>query len=254
MKDWYTDFYAKAPFSKAHITFCEQVYGKNLCQHGFMDMEQLHKLLEALDLTEESVVLDLGCGNGMIAEYISDCAGAHVYGMDYIPVAIEQALERTKAKAAHLTFQVGDINAIDYPADFFDVILSIDTLYFGEIDHILSQLAPVLKPKGRIAAFYGIALWEDETLTKDNLAADRTPLALSLDRHNFTYRTWNFTDADYRHAQRRLEVLAALKAQFETEDIQFIYQNRLDEANGTIKTSEEGNCSRFLYLAEKRQT
>jgi ubiquinone/menaquinone biosynthesis C-methylase UbiE len=252
MKDWYTEYYAKAPYSKAHATFCEQVYGKDLCQHGFMDMAQLDTLLEVVGLTAQDVVFDLGCGNGMIAEYISDCTSAHVYGMDYIPAAITQARDRTRAKADRLTFDVGDINAIDYPAESFDVILSIDTLYFGELDHILSQLARILKPKGRLAAFYGIALWEDETLTKENLAADKTPLALNLAKHGFSYQAWDFTDADYRHAQRRLEILPTLKAQFEGEDIQFIYQNRLDEANGTIKSTEERACSRFLYLAEQQ--
>ncbi len=42
--------------------------------------------MEALRLRSGDRVLDLGCGNGMIAEYISDRAAAHVMGLDYIPV------------------------------------------------------------------------------------------------------------------------------------------------------------------------
>ena len=56
-------------------------------------------------------IVDLGCGNGMIAEYISDVTDAHVTGLDYIPTAIAQAQARTAAKADRLTFPVGDINA-----------------------------------------------------------------------------------------------------------------------------------------------
>jgi hypothetical protein len=41
MIEFYNDFYPRAEQSKAHRTLCERVYGKNLCQHGMADMNQI---------------------------------------------------------------------------------------------------------------------------------------------------------------------------------------------------------------------
>ena len=116
MRDFYERFYAVVNQSQAHARFCERAFGRNLCQHGFADMAQLDALIAALQPTSQHHLLDLGCGNGMIAEYISDVTDAHVTGLDYIPTAIAQAQARTAAKADRLTFQVGDINALAPPA------------------------------------------------------------------------------------------------------------------------------------------
>lgn len=91
----YDEYYARANDSKAHAAFCERVYGSNLCQHGMMDMEQLEKLIEMLDLSETSQVLELGCGNGFVTEYISDATGAHITGIDISRVGIEHEAEAT---------------------------------------------------------------------------------------------------------------------------------------------------------------
>jgi hypothetical protein len=79
---FYVDFYAAASTSQASAAFCERVYGRNMSQHGYMTMTQLDRLIAVANLGPENRVLDLGCGNGMIAEYISDQTGAHVHGLD----------------------------------------------------------------------------------------------------------------------------------------------------------------------------
>ena len=54
-------------------------------------------LIQASGMGPSSRVLDLGCGNGMIAEYLSDQSGAHVTGIDFIPKAIQDARARTRS-------------------------------------------------------------------------------------------------------------------------------------------------------------
>ena len=153
MRDFYERFYAAMNRSRAHAAFCERVFGLNLCQHGFADMAQIDALIRATRLGPGMRALDLGCGNGMIAEYLSDCTGAHVTGLDYIPAAIDQARQRTVAKAGRLAFTVGDINALALPTAAFDVILSIDTLYFADdLALTVGQLQRALRPGGRMAA------------------------------------------------------------------------------------------------------
>ena len=94
MRDFYERFYRAVAGSPAHATFCERVFGRNLCQHGFADMAQLDALIAAVQLQPGQAGLDLGCGNGMIAEYIADRTGASMTGLDFIPQAIQPTPRR----------------------------------------------------------------------------------------------------------------------------------------------------------------
>jgi SAM-dependent methyltransferase len=86
-------------------------------------------------------ILDPGCGNGGIAEYISDTTSARVSGVDFIPEAIRQAPERTTAKRSLLAFREGNIPALDFPASGFDAVVAIHTPYFTELERSIPQMA-----------------------------------------------------------------------------------------------------------------
>ena len=90
MFQWYQDFYHATKDSKAYARFCELVFGMNISQHGFSDMHQLQKLIEVTRMSAGNAVLDIGCGNGLMAEYFSDLTGACVFGIDYSPEAISK--------------------------------------------------------------------------------------------------------------------------------------------------------------------
>jgi ubiquinone/menaquinone biosynthesis C-methylase UbiE len=207
--------------------------------------------MQVTQLSPAQRALDLGCGNGMIAEYLSDRTGAHITGLDYIPQAISQALQRTAIKSDRLAFIVGDINQLELPRNVFDVILSIDSMYFSE-DYAatLRELKAALRPGGQMGILYshGREPWvpRDE-FPKETLPPDRTPLAEALRANDLTFRTWDLTLQDYELAQRRKEVLAELKPQFEVEGILFIYENRLGDAEGVSQAIEEGLHARYLY-------
>ena len=85
---YYQRFYPAAHASAAHSRLCERVFGKDLCQEGQMDMAELEHLLARMHLQPGDTVLDLGCGAGVISEYISDVTGSKVTGVDYAVSAI----------------------------------------------------------------------------------------------------------------------------------------------------------------------
>ena len=251
MKDFYDAFYAAVERSQAHHVFCERVFGRDLCQHGFTDLEQLELLLQVTGLGPGRRVLDLGCGNGMIAEYLSDRTGAHITGLDYISQAIRQARQRTVAKSERLAFMVGDINQLAMASSAFDVVLSIDTLYFSQdYTATIRALKAALRPGGQMAIFFshGREPWvpRDE-FPKETLPPDKTPLAAALAANDLAFRTWDLTRQDYTLAQRRKEVLAELVPQFETEGTLFIYENRLGDAQGICQAIEDELHARYLY-------
>jgi cyclopropane fatty-acyl-phospholipid synthase-like methyltransferase len=253
VKDFYESFFAAVEHSRAHRSFCERVFGMDLGQHGFADLEQLELLIEVTGLDAGQHVLDLGCGNGMIAEYLSDRTGAQVTGLDYIPLAIEQAKARTAAKSERLAFEMGDINRLELAPGAVDLVLSIDTIYFSEdYDVTIRELKAALRPGGRMAIFfsYGREPWvPKEEFPVEKLPPDRTPLAEALAANDLAFRSWDLTAQEYKLALRRKEVLADLKPQFEAEGALFIYENRIGDAEGFSSAIEAGLHARYLYLA-----
>ncbi len=253
MHDFYTSYYRVMEHSRAHAQFCERVFGANLGQHGFADLAQLDLLLEVTRLGPGHHALDLGCGNGLIAEYLSDRCGARLTGLDYIPEAIRQACERTRAKAARLDFVVGDINVLKLPPGGFDTILSIDTLYFADdLPRVIGQLKAALQPAGQMGILFSHG-WEPwmpkDQFRAETLPPDKTPLGEALKANDLHFRTWDLTEQDYRLAQLRKQVLAELKPQFEAEGILFIWENRWGDANGVSQAIEAGLHKRYLYQA-----
>jgi len=222
MRGFYEAFYTAVEHSEAHRAFCERVFGKDLGQHGFADLEQLELLIE-------------------------------VAGLDYIPLAVEQARRRTTAKSDRLAFEVGDINALELPPGAFDLVLSIDSMYFSDdYSATIRALKATLRPGGRMAIFfsYGREPWVAiEEFPAEKLPPEKTPLAEALEANSLVFRSWDLTANDYELALRRQQVLAELRPRFEAEGNLFIHENRSGDAEGISQALEAGLHARYLYLA-----
>ncbi len=254
MKDFYEKFYAVTEHSAAHHAFCERVFGKDLCQHGFADLQQLELLMQVTQLGPGQDVLDIGCGNGMISEYLSDCTGARFTGLDFISLAINQARTRTAGKSDRLSFIVGDINQLELKERAFDLILSIDSMYFSkDYAATIRHFKAALRSGGQMAFFFshGREPWvPKEQFPAESLPAEKTPLADALRANGLAFQAWDLTTQEYALAQRRKQVLPELRPQFEAEGALFIYDNRMGDADGVSQAIEEGLHARYLYVAQ----
>ena len=251
MFDFYTRFYAAVATSAANAEYCARVYGRNLCQHGFADVDHLDHLIQVSGIAAGTRVLDLGCGNGMIAEYISDRTAAHVAGIDFVERAIRDAQARTAGKADRLAFRVLDMSRLDFPPASFDVVVSVDTLYFTDIYETLRPIVPMLRPSGRIVAFFDQSCGPDkpvEAYPRELILSDGTELAQALQCLGLPYRTWDYTGPMLAHLRRRRPVLEELKPRFEAEGNRFLYDSHLGEANGIERAYVSGAGRRYLYL------
>ncbi len=244
-KYMYDEYYSRAQTSQAHSKFCERAYGKNLCQHGVADMVQVNKLIKVLELDETNRVLELGCGNGLITEYISDTTGAHITGVDISDVGIQQSQERTEEKRHRLAFCVGHIHELDFPSDSFDTAILIDVIHFVNRDKTLAQITEILEPKGQVGIFFTQFLGPDDS--EELLQPEKTVLAQSLHEHNLHFATHCFSEEEYVHCQQKVEVLKALEAEFEAEGNVWLYNFRLEEAEDHAKSLVEKKRSRHLY-------
>jgi SAM-dependent methyltransferase len=247
-RQWYNEFYRRAAFSAAHSEFCEMIYGKDLCQHGLMHMRELDLLVSLIE--PHSEVLDLGCGNGLISEYIHDRTASSIHGLDYSDVAIGQAQLRTREKAATLQFQCMDLTQDLLSAGVYDYIVLIDSIYFlGSFGASLVEISERLGSSGQmlISVFQGMG---DED-SPGILLPDGTLLAQSLRDSGFRYTWHDFTAGMRAHGIRGHHVLEDLRGTFEAEDNEFLYQARAEEISHFRELAEKERIVRYLYVVEK---
>ena len=254
--DFYTRFYDALPHSQAYARFCRQLYGADLGQQGFADVAQVQALLDAVRLMPGDRALDIGCGDGRMAEYVSDETGAHLTGLDLIPAAIARAVLRTEPKRDRLDFVVGNICALEtlFAPESFDVLVAIDSLYFTGLTETIRQMQALLRPGGRMGIFYshGADPWHPiETFPRDTLPADSGPLAAALQANDLQYKWWDYTGADHEHAKRKKAIIEALRPGYESEEDHFLCECRMGEAEGVIAAHEAGALTRHLFLAWK---
>ena len=131
-------------------------------------------LLALCNITEESVVLDVGCGTGYTVCEIAQKYGSHVVGIDISQDMIAKAQER--AYQHHLRsveFKVEDVFDLSFQDETFDVILmeSVLTILPGEKRAALTELKRVLKPGGVVGANEDFARPETPDEVLNRLAA-----------------------------------------------------------------------------------
>ena len=92
--------------------------------------------------------LDLGCGTGAFARLLAQRA-SRVLGLDLSPRMIEIAKERSQ-EYPNITYHVGDVMALDLPAEHYDCIVSIATLHHLPFQATLLKLKSALKAAGTL--------------------------------------------------------------------------------------------------------
>jgi len=240
LNSWFYDEYYQAVLhSPAHATFCDLVYGENLCQHGLADMDQIQLLLDELHIRAGMLVLDFGCGDGRISEYISDQTGAIVCGVDIADQAIHLALKRTGRKRRRMHFRTADIERPDggFPEERFDRILVIDSLYFvHDQPAVIRALYERLAPGGKMGLFYHCPA---------EMTAEQTPPAQTFKALMLPYTTHDLSAQNRAHWLKKRQVLQDLEPLFEKEGSQFLFKNRLAECDSLDK------FNRYLFIVPK---
>ena len=224
---WFYDEYYQAVLnSRAHARFCERVYGIDLCQHGMNDLPQLKLMLRALQVTPGMALLEFGCGDGRIAEYIAVMEQVHVTGVDIAAHAIALAQGRTQSRRGRLSFTCADVDrgTGNFPTGLFDRILAIDSIFFvGNMRKALDLLASHLKPGGMIGLTYHFPA---------NLSPEQSALGVVLGELGLPYTTVDLTAQNIAHWQLKKQVLSEMQEEFEQEGSAFLFKNRLAECQG----------------------
>ena len=243
---FFNDFYEKVEKSLTFDKLATTVYGKNLYQQGQMDMNQLSELLKKLNINENDSILELGCGNGYITEYIHEKIGCNIKGLDISDIAINNAIERTKNKVESLSFEIGNVQYLsknNISDNKYDIILSIDTLHLAaNLEEVIIELIKKLKLNGKIAIFW--ESWIRENIEKSNLLHENTRLGKVLNKLNLTYETVDLSSENDAHWKLRRDTLIKLEKDFLKENNEKLYSSLFDET----KRLDWGTGTRILYV------
>jgi SAM-dependent methyltransferase len=247
-REWYNEYFGRAYESPTHSRFCEEVYGRDLCQHGMMDVEEMDFLLSLLRPGES--VLEIGCSNGRITEYLHQESGCLILGIDYSDVAISQARSRTEAKADTLRFACVDLIADGIPGGDYDTIIAVDCIYFmGDYGATIAKLRDKLRPGGRIivAAFQA----REEGDPAEILHPDHTRMAQVLKDLSLDYTQYDFTPNICNHWIKNYDVSRALYEDFAAEGNAVLAEARIAENGWFRDHAERGTLARFVYVISR---
>jgi arsenite methyltransferase len=105
-------------------------------------------------LAPGDAVLDIGCGAGvdsLVAAHLVG-AGGRVVGLDVTPAMIERSrAHQARLGLANVTFQVGDAEALPFPDNDFDAVISNGVFNLTlDKEKALKEAHRVLKPGGRL--------------------------------------------------------------------------------------------------------
>ncbi|GAC1339092.1 MAG: hypothetical protein NVSMB18_06670 [Acetobacteraceae bacterium] len=105
--------------------------------------------LLAVDLVGKKVLVP-GCGFGEDVLRLS-AMGADAYGFDLSPEVIAITRQRAEAFArTPVTVHVMAAETMNYPDDFFDVVVLVDVLHHVDIPRTMAEIRRVLKPGGLV--------------------------------------------------------------------------------------------------------
>ena len=98
----------------------------------------------------EGSVLDIGCGTGENALYLA-ARGQEVWGIDFIPTAIERAREKAQKRGLAVHFQVGDALKLDGLGRTFDTVIDSGLFHIFDDEErpiYVQNLARAVSPGG----------------------------------------------------------------------------------------------------------
>ncbi|UQF12068.1 class I SAM-dependent methyltransferase [Vagococcus lutrae] len=110
-------------------------------------------IIDMIDYSKPPSVLEVGFGNGSLLAQLANSNHANFYGLEYAPDMVTHA--KQIYPLPNLNISLGDIHQTDYLSEQFDMIYSINTLYFwSDLSIVLKELARILNRNGTVILIY----------------------------------------------------------------------------------------------------
>lgn len=245
--DAYEDFYAMAETSDAFRAYCKDAFGEDFSQDGFSDLKQVEMILQYIPESPEVDILDIGCGNGKMLGYLQKRTGAYIYGFDFSEQAVSTA---RRLFTLNSDFREGIIGRIDYPKEKFDVIISMDTMYFAkDMTAFTGQIKRWMKQSG--VFFVG---YQEGDVIPRTANADTTMLAEALRQNGMKYNVTDITRQTYDMLVIKRSAALRHQAEFEREGHHKWFDLLMNQTECITEDYEQfkEKMARYIYVAYKQ--
>jgi len=120
---------------------------ENYAKHRQVQPEVLRNLLTEGKVNSNFKVLEAGCGTGNYIKAVEAATGCSCWGIEpsieMLAVAVKQA--------PNVHFKQGSAESLGHPADYFDLVFSVDVIHHvGNIPAYFQEAWNTLKPGGQI--------------------------------------------------------------------------------------------------------
>lgn len=129
---------------------CLALFGVGGAHPGGLKLTR--EILSQEQIDSSSRILDIGCGTGQTAAFISNHYHCHVSAIENNKVMLEKAKERFSSVSMPVTIMEGKAETLPFEDNYFDFILSESVISFTQQPLALTELKRVLKPNGILLA------------------------------------------------------------------------------------------------------
>ena len=244
--DAYEAFYTMAKKSKAFQAFCKDTFGEDFSQDGFSNIEQIDMILQYIPQKDNVHILDIGCGNGKMLAYLQEKTEAYIHGFDYSEEAIKTAQFLFSKNSE---FREGIIGEIDYPEEYFDVIISMDTMYFAkDMIAFAAQIKKWLKQGG----IFFVGYQEGDVIPKTE-SIHTTMLSQALVMNGMSYEAIDITEQTYELLKIKRISAINHKKEFEAEGYSEWFDMLIGQTEYATETFEQfkEKMARYIYVIRK---
>lgn len=240
----YEKFYKMVERSEVFGKFCRAACGEDLSQDGFGDMRQIGRIVGLLAEGQISEILDVGCGNGKLLGYIKDRREVNVHGFDFSENAIECARKNVDGD-----FRVCTVDEADYPENSFDMVISMDSIYFAAD---MGKFAGRVKKWLKTGGIFFIGYTEGDVVPLGD-GAENSLAARALSGCGMDFETLDITGETYELLRRKRECAEALRSGFEAEGAMEWYNMIMGQTECAAGGFEKfaGKMARYIFIGRK---
>ena len=143
----------------------------------------------------EAPVLDVGCGTGLVGEYLTSQGFSAIDGLDFSPEMLAQA----ERKSCYRQLVEANLNAVlDIPSQTYEGAISCGTFTHGHVQaNALDEIIRVLKPSSYLACTVHCEIWHSAGFESKISSLIEDQVIVVSRKHQAPYYEGSHADGNY---------------------------------------------------------